>query len=584
MKEKAFQSIIEVFAQNQKHKNYKHTVDYAKKLKELSISDDKAAKELLSQLTTRETEAELEQRKNLTKLLAGSVINKLEVPFVKADRTEGITIDFKDGDKVIDSYPTITDSFSGRKSISEYISETLRRYRKIDPNAFLAIEFGPFDSNKEKPKCYPVVYKANEVLDFHFENDNLEYVIVSRGSRTIAYFKGGSFLLEESQNPGVSLPENYNYNDYSANLKNGIVFTANSKNFRITEFDNGSKGKLIQAERIGYLADERTDGVTCVTHWHPALSRIERTVIANSESDLTHALHVFAQKLIMTEPCKGYHDGNIHVNCSGGLAQGTNTVCRNCGGTGQQPMHKSSQDVIYVQMGRDKENTPDIDKIVRYIRPDLETAKYLEEFLDKQTQECMRDVFAGNSFSTASAEQTATFVQVNYESIYDAVTPYCKKTSELFEFCAELRASIELDKQINVDHQYPKDLEIETMAELIAQYKNSEGAPSEVRKRIRERIIRRSLNNQPMATQKALVKMMHEPFADKSESEKASILSNNLVPTDKKILYANYDDIMNYLFDQSSAFANMTFQKRQELIDAEVQKIKANLNPIMPLE
>lgn len=584
MKENAFKSIIEAFTKGRKHEHYDHAKKYAEKLKELTISDDKAAKALLSQLTTRETNEELEQRKKLTKLICGSIINKIEVPFAKADRTEGITLSFQTEKETMDSYPELTDSFDGRKSISEYLFETVRRYRRIDPNAFLAIEWNSFDSNKEKPKVFPVIYKCSEVLDFKFDNEILEYLVVQRGGRYIAYFKGGSFLLQELESGGSILPEDYKYEDYEGLLSEGVKFSFNSKAFVITEFNNNSEGKLIQAERIGYIPDERTDGATCVTHWHPALSRIERTIIANSESDLTHALHVFAQKLIMTEPCKGYNDGSVHMNCSGGFAQGTNHTCKNCGGTGQQPMHKSSQDVIYVKLGKDSTDTPDIDKIVRYIRPDLETAKYLEEFLDKQSQECLRDVFAGNSFSTPSAEQTATFVQVNYESIYDAVTPYCKKTSHLFEFCAETRAWVEMDKKINVDHQYPKDLEIETMAELVSQYKNSEGAPSEVRRRIRERIIRRSLNNQPLASQRAIVKMMHEPFADKTESEKASIIASNLVPIEKKILYANYDDIMNYLIEQSSSFVQMTYAKRQELIDAEVNKIKLGLNPTMPLE
>lgn len=584
MKEKAFQSIIEAFTKGRKHEHYDHAKKYAEKLKELTISDGEAAKALLSKLTTRETEEELNQRKNLTKLISGSIINKIEVPFAKADRTEGISLSFQIESDIKDAFPELTDSFDGRKSISDYLFDTVRRYRRIDPNAFLAIEIPKYDSNKEKPKPFPVIYKSSEVVDFHYNNEVLDFLVTTRGNRFMAYFKGGSFLLEPTETKGSVLQEEYSYETYAGSLKDGIILSLNSKDFFIQEFDNGSKGELIQAERIGYVPDERTDGNTCVTHWHPALSRIERTIIANSESDLTHALHVFAQKLIMTEPCKGYHNGDTHMNCSGGFTQGTEQVCKNCGGSGQQPMHKSSQDVIYVKMGKDSQDTPDIDKIVKYIRPDLETAKYLEEFLDKQSQECLRDVFAGNSFSTASAEQTATFVQVNYESIYDAVTPYCKKTSELFEFCAELRASIEMDKKIKVDHQYPKDLEIETMAELVSQYKNSEGAPSEVRRRIRERIIRRSLNNQPMASQRALVKMMHEPFADKTESEKASIIASNLVPTEKKVLYANYDDIMNYLIEQSSSFVLMTFAKRQELIDAEVNRIMKNLNQSIPLE
>jgi hypothetical protein len=36
--------------------------------------------------------------------------------------------------------------------------------------------------------------------------------------------------------------------------------------------------------------------------------------------------------------------------------------------------------------------------------------------------------------------------------------------------------------------------------------------------------------------------------------------------------------------EQSSSFVQMTYAKRQELIDAEVNKIKLGLNPTIPLE
>ena len=597
VKDKAFIQLQLAAARGFKHAHYQHTVDYSNKLKNLILSNEDSVTALLKRFNKRESEEEFKQRKEITKLITGETINRIDTTFVKAAKTDGIVTSFALGTKSVDKPAEYTDNLIGRKSINDYIHDNLKRVRRRDPNAFLAIEFGPFDANKEKPTPYPVIYTSKEVCDFHFNNEDLEFFIVEKNGVFVAYFKGGSFSMVEVEDKAgaisLSNEELLSYERFA--LAFGGAPSNNSflkviiggKAYIITEFSLGNEDfhkRTIQGMRVGYVPDEATDGATCVTHFHSALPRIERILIANSESDLTIALHVFAQKIVQVEPCKGYHSPNGgHIECSGGLELGTNEACKNCNGSGHEPLNKSAQDVIAISTERRGDSMLNLDNIIRYVKPDLETAKFLEEFIESQTEAALRAVFLGNAFSTQTAKQTATFVQVNQDGVYDAVTPYCQKTSEIYEFIAETRAVIRHDQDLKVTHDYPMDLQLESMNDLVEQYKNSEGAPVEVRKRLRDEIVKRSLNNEPIGMQKALVMILHEPFAEKTESERSSIVNSGLVPKKKQVLWANYNDIMTKLIeDTTKNFMQLSYEEREKLIAIEVDTIMDDLNQTIP--
>ena len=588
MKAEAFLAIQQCAVFNRKHKDYKHTVKYAEKLHALSVANEESVESLLRQFNRRETHEEFEQRKKITKLLTGAVINRIEVPFAKASRTDGITTTFSTGDKISDNEPSYTASFIGDKTVFDFITEDLRTTRRNDPNAFIAVEFDAFDANKEKAKAYPVIYKSEKVYDFKYVREKLDYLVVEKAKGSfLVYFDGGNMSLEivenEDYNGALNSDKPVDYSIVKDVISQGVTMRINSSTVMVKEYSHKNENKIM-AHRIGYLPDEATEGRTCVTHYHSALNRLERMLIANSESDITRALHVFPQKIMVTEKCRGFKnpDGG-NIGCNNGYESGTSNVCRNCGGSGLAPVNKSAQDVIYVSVDRSQQY-PDLSKIMVYVRPDLETAKYLEDWIEKTSGECLKDVFAGNAFSTPAAQQTATYVQVNYESVYDAVTPYCKKTSRLFEFITSSRAWIENDKDVTVTHTYPIDLELESISELVEQYKNSSSAPIEVRKRLRDKIIRRSMNNEPVGMKKAIIKMIHEPFSCMTDTERSEIMASGLVPKRKRVLWANYEDIMNQLFeDDSLRFIEMTFNKREEEIAKKVDAIIQEVAPTVTI-
>jgi len=83
---------------------------------------------------------------------------------------------------------------------------------------------------------------------------------------------------------------------------------------------------------------------------------------------------------------------------------------------------------------------------------------------------------------------------------------------------------------------------------------------------------------------KAIIKLSHEPFACMTATERADAMNSGLVPMDKKILWANYEDIMTALFeDDLLNFISLPWAKREALIKQKIEEIKAIVSPQIPV-
>jgi hypothetical protein len=298
------------------------------------------------------------------------------------------------------------------------------------------------------------------------------------------------------------------------------------------------------------------------------------------------AMHVFAQKIVQVEDCKGWHsiEENMHYNCNGGTLQGTNRECPNCKGSGLEPIAKNSMDIIKVKLGEGGQDDHNLDNIVRYIRTDIETPKFLAEYLDKLEEQCIRDVFHANSFSKRSVEKTATESGIDQENLYDAILPYVRNFEELFKFCMNTGLRLRDIQQSKFSIRFPDDFEIKTLGELIEDYKNSDGLPVAVRKSIRTRISRKLAASSKHADKLEAVRILHEPFVDKSSDDIKYIVGQNLTTIEKRILWANYDDILSSMESTfGEAWVNMNFELRQSYIDKSVEAMKAKLTPEIPM-
>src|SRR4030042_1370263 len=137
--------------------------------------------EKLKKMLTRETDDEFTQRKGLTNHVTKPNLNSTKLPFYKAARKKPMVkkIDYnkKEAAEKITEIETLLKHFNGDRSLDRYLEIMMVEFNMIDPNAFLIIEFTP-NTELEKAKPYPFIAVSSEIVDYEYENGELNYVIV----------------------------------------------------------------------------------------------------------------------------------------------------------------------------------------------------------------------------------------------------------------------------------------------------------------------------------------------------------------------------------------------------------------------
>lgn len=569
------------------HQDYAHTVSYAKKLKNLcSISPD-ANGELLSQFVKRESEEDFKQRKILTRLTSASLINRIATPFNKALRSDNANISIE-----TDELKELANKFIGNTSLYTWITTEVHKIAFYDPNAFLVITIPDFNYNVEQAKHKPVIVRSKNVLNFHYEDHQLIRAVLVMGAMTKCYSysddpaKSECIIAVEVEETAAAIdpqaikdnPTQVKLMVKEATAENPMYVKAANKYYKIYPTSPTIKG--IQVMRIGYIPDIDTDGRTCVVPYHVAITRIESMVKAKSELDMSVAMHVFAQKIQQVEMCKGFkgEDGLV-IQCNNGYQQGNmNAVCKNCNGSGHEPISKSAMDVITVAMGKKGDDMKDLDNIVRYIQTDVQTPKFLHEYITTLEQACVQDVFPNNR-NEKSVMASATEIKVDYEDQQDVLLPYNRQIEALWLFCMDIATQIKEVKNPVYNIRFPDDLDIKTLSDLLIDYKASDGMPVAVRKLLRKKISRKLSASDSASEKREAVRIMHEPFGEKKTDDIKYLISQNLVTIEQKVLWANYDTIMDELERLFKNWFEMPMDLRQKEIDKKVAEIIAKLTP-----
>jgi len=356
----------------------------------------------------------------------------------------------------------------------------------------------------------------------------------------------------------------------------------------IEEFENGTVVKLgngffdlklgepragqVQACRVGYKRDISTGCRTMVSPMQPAVPRMMKTIKSISELDLTTTLHTFPQKIQYVENCKGAN-GNT---CRGGR-NNKNDKCSECKGTGVS-IHKSSADAITFPMPKDKEDMMDLNNLLVYKNPPVELIKWQDEYIEKLERKSLTDVFVSESLNQITKTQTATEKELDMESIYDTLFPYANKFSACYIKFGTITAIFIDEENAVIVHKFPKDFKMKTEKALLIDLKSAKDAdaPPFLKTEIENDIANKVYADNPIMMRKYKVKQQHIPFSGKTPEEITMSINMNLTTKFDKILYANFDSIIQEIEQEgiknSSDFYLMPYDKRAEVIKKKVDE------------
>lgn len=572
------------------HKHYDRVKKWAKLYEQLISGEDQ--EELLKRFVKREDEAMFKQRQELTQTITPAVCASIKAAFNKVHRTAPnvMRIAFaKDGETKAKELSLRMSTYYENKDVENYMNTRFYNNAFSDPNMFIVSEFKPFDPTKGKAAPYPFEVTSTEAVNFKYENGVLQFLLVEQSIKFTNHEKkevDGTKLIIYIENDGFIFTEVAKTEDNVDGLKyegkdetKPFAFVNKDRRWTIEAFNH--KTGYVPAYRIGYVPDEKTKGETYVNPFHyGALPFLMKMIKSVSEADLTESLHDFPQKVQYGERCKFDITGNVGQSQKCQTSGQAQKDCKMCGGMGIKT-HTSAQDMIWIELPKPGDDKPlGVDELIKYISPPTEQLKWQQEYIQMLKTQCYSGVFNSETFSKTQIAGTATESGIQLQNVYDALSDYGHSVAGFYIF-ANTTASRHLDySDITVEYKYPRDFKMKSVSALIIDLKgaNDSGASTAVVAEIETDIERQLFVDKPNELLKCKVKRAHQPFAGKTRDEISMLINLGHVLDNDVVLYTYFDAIMNRAEIAAMGaggiwFYDMTFEKRQTLIDTELKKV-----------
>lgn len=599
------------------HADYERTKALAETYR-IYITGEGIDKKLI-QFVKREEKDLFEQRLKLTRSITPAIASSIRQPFNKVTRNDRIrkTIKLKTESRK-QAVETMLKTFYGsarkkNRGLEYWLKTRFLELQFIDPNAWVVIEWDAVDSPGEVIQPRPFEVPAANALNYFAANDEVKWLFCSQDinykiKTPVGDHMGGT----EQKPPGYVQPDNATtrkagkrFTLYDEDLT--LVFEEmDAEVLRTYVLEPGELTRVIKEKtylvrnyqpnlgfapvfRVGYKRDEVTSGRTFVNPWHDALCYFDKSLKTVSELDLTMTLHTFPQKLQYVQKCTGREK----KRCNQGVCP-DGTTCGACNGAGYK-VHTTAQDAILLPMPDTPQDMINLDQVLVYKAPPIELIKFQNEYTQQLERQAHQAVFNSQAFvktNGPNSPETATKIDNDMQSVYDALEPFTEKYSEVWrDFVITFgRLADEPLDDIDAVHEFPADYKLKTAPILLAERKASaeSGAPAFLIETIDDDLAGIVYAGDQLGLQRYRVKRRYFPFTGKNEDEVAALLTSEFVPLFPKVLYSNFDQIFKELEVETPEFWLMTNVKKQrELVIAKVQewieKIKAD-NPAPDLD
>lgn len=502
----------------------------------------------LKRIISRESDIEFEQRKALTNHISKSILNSTKLPFQKAARKKPLIakIDFNtESDKRAKEVKDFMSKYNGARSLDQYLEQMVIEYNFIDPNAFLITEFFP-NTATEKVKPYPFIATSKQVVDYNYINGMIDYVIVR---------------LDIKYTEGDVVKDGFKYTMYNGNQTyvfervakdyvqpGGEYFiTKSGDKYLISEYKVQAQGDpdlTPAAIQFGYILDPETNYETFLSIFDCAMPYLRKTLKTNSELDQSMAMMAFPQRYRYVPDCNadGCHQGK--------LPDGQD--CAACGGTGKAKVHKGAQDIQEFSLPRDPQEMFDLAKLAYDHSPNIDLLKFQDEYIKALKVDVHTTIFNNDIFVKPQVTQTATESNIEVDNMNDTLFAFCRRYSQIWQhsvyFIAVFTDNVKRTAEgsdIIIQHQYPNDLKLKTLSELMADLKAAYDSKASVStiSAIEDDINEILYSDRPDELKRIRIQQMFAPYKGYTPDDIRYFFSSNLTTKFNQVLYSNYANI-----------------------------------------
>ena len=576
IKEEGYNKLKEIVNKELFHEDYKRVTELADKYYKMKTGD--GIEELLQRITTRTTDEEWEQVKKIYKSIIPSTLGSTKLPFQKAVRKQPDVrkLEFPANSETKKSeLEEYISEYWGDKSLDEYLEYAFIDYNYIDPNAFLITEFDPFDPRTEKASPYPFVADSTECIMFEYKNEILQYLVVRLpikykdgdmerdGFKYTMYLGMDTIVFNQVANKNVE--------------EEGSVETLEFEKSRFfTVYYYEPKNEKVPAIRFGFKRDEQTKGRTFVSLFNDVVGFLEKTLKIDSELDLSTAMVAFPQRFAYVSACQ-------NQGCNKGKML-DDTECPICHGTGVQPFHKSTADIVTFALPRnaDPAQLLDLNNLLVYKTPPIELLTFQKEYLEYLKTTAYELMFNVDRFTRSQVSITATEAIQGQDNLNDTLYPFARQYSAIYEFVVKDIATFTDLEDVTVQHKFPYDFKMKGLIELMQDLKMAKDAntsPATIAA-IEDDINEILYYDRPDELKRMKVKNAVNPFRGYSNENIRFIISQGNTTMYNRTLWENQEAIFQELEaeNQNPWFYDLSndliYKKVKEKTDEYIERIK----------
>jgi hypothetical protein len=486
--------------------------------------------------------------------------------------------------------------FYQNKSVENYFKEFIKAFTINDPNAFLIVDFLPFDPKKKgKPIPYPVIVNSNEVYDFGYSNTGelsylfccIEKNVFVTNDKTQEYEKkvakdyyyfGKGFCIEFLQvleNDARKLPEPNQVFEKRDKVRYN-VYIKNKYSPKRTEIQ-----PRIQAFRIGYVKSDDNPRVL-VSPIDKSTSLAIDLIRNKSNLDICLLLYNFPTPMIRGERCPG----EVHIDpmrtCNGGYISNSSDKCGTCKGYGKI-LPTSPQHAMYIPNDTDKDgNVIPLDDWMKYLTKPIDGLKMTQEEIERLKNEIMISVFSsddnrqqGNTstFIGTNSQPTATSSILKKDNINNTLKPYADHNAEMWKFVVSMFGQF-YDSVLECSYEYKtqkfEPLTKEDVAMELSALIDAKADKALIAEKQRE-LARMTFEADSDSLKRYNAKIVTLPFI--GETNMPTVLSSTFVMKKTKVAYLYFEDVWKQLLEETPEIVNKDAKEIMTAFDAKIDEI-----------
>jgi len=565
-KEEGYIKLKEIVSKELVHEDYDHVVKLADKYYKMKTGD--GIEDLLQRVTTRTTDEEWEQVKRIYRSIIPSTLGSTKLPFQKAIRRQPDVrkIEFPANSEAKKSeLETYIAQYWGCKSLDEYMEYAFIDYNYIDPNAFLITEFDPFDALIEKASPYPFVATSIECIMFEYKNEILQYLVVRLPIKYMDHEierKGYKYTMYLGMDTIVFSQVSDKYVSEGNSIE--TIEVEKSRFFNVFYYE--PKNEKVPAIRFGFKRDEQTKGRTFVSLFNEVVGFLEKTLKIDSELDLSTAMVAFPQRFAYVSACQ-------NQGCNKGKML-DDSECPVCHGTGVQPFHKSSADIVTLALPRNAEPAQllDLNNLLVYKTPPIELLTFQKEYLEYLKSTAYELMFNVDRFTRSQVSITATEAIQGQDNLNDTLYPFARQYSAIYEFVVKDIATFIDLPDVTIHHKFPYDFKMKGLAELMQDLKMAKEAnasPATIAA-IEDDINEILYHDRTDELKKMKVKNAVNPFRGYSNENIRFIISQGNTTLYNRTLWENQEAIFQELEAENQN--PWIYDLKMDLIDTKVKE------------